>query len=118
VEWARGEGPEVVVDATGEPAAIRSAVDMVAPAGRVVVVGISDKEVTLPVGAFTQKELDIVGSSVCGADQFAEAVEIVGANRDVVRQLITQEFPLERTPEAIRFAMGNPADVIKVVIRP
>jgi L-gulonate 5-dehydrogenase len=118
VEWARGEGPEVVIDATGEPAALRSAVDMVVAAGRVVVVGISDKEVALPMGAFIHKEIDVVGSSVCGAAEFAEAVEIVRRNREAVRHLITQEFPLERTPEAIRFAMGNPADVIKVVIRP
>jgi threonine dehydrogenase-like Zn-dependent dehydrogenase len=118
VEWSGGEGPAVVFDATGEPAAIRDGVDMVAPAGRVVVVGISHKEVTLRVGAFTEKEIDLLGSTICGAEQFAEAVDVVGRNRAAVEQLVSRQFGLEEAPEAMQYAMDNPADVMKVVVRP
>jgi hypothetical protein len=31
--------------------------------------------------------------------------------------MISQEFPLEQAPEALRFAIGNPTEVMKVVIR-
>lgn len=117
-EWSGGEGPAVVLDATGEPAAIRDGVDMVAPAGRVVVVGISHKEVTLRVGAFTEKEIDLLGSTICGSEQFAEAVEVVGRNRAAVQRLISRQFGLEEAPEAMEYAMNNPADVMKVVVRP
>jgi L-gulonate 5-dehydrogenase len=116
-EWAGDMGPVVTFDATGEPAAVRAAVEMVSSAGRVVVVGISDKEVSLNVGWFTQKEIDVLGTSVCTGEQFAEAVAIVGRNRDVVRQMITQQFGLEDAPEAMEFAMRNPAEVMKVIVR-
>jgi threonine dehydrogenase-like Zn-dependent dehydrogenase len=116
-EWSGGEGPQVVVDCTGSPAAIRDAVDMVVSAGRVVIVGISQDEVRLPIWSFTAKEFELLGSSVCDAERFAEAVRIVGAHQDHVRRLITHERPLEEAPAAIDHAMRNPADVMKLVIR-
>jgi L-gulonate 5-dehydrogenase len=116
-EWAGHAGSPVVVDATGDPAAITSAVELVAAAGRIVVAGISDREVTLPVGAFTQKELDVLGVSCCSANEFAEAVRVVARNRSSVERLITHRYPLERAPEALTYAMEHPAEVMKAVVR-
>ncbi len=116
-EWAGAEGPPVVIDATGDPGAIRSAVEMVAGAGRVVIAGISHKEVSLPIGAFTAKELDVLGTSCCSADEFREAARIVAARSADVQGLITHEFGLESAPEAIAFAIENPEQVMKVVVR-
>ena len=116
-EWAGGEGVPVAVDATGVPQAVRAAVDMAASAGRVVQVGMSGEEVSLRVGSFTEKELDMLGVCCCGGAEFAEAVAAVERNSDVVRRLISHEFELERAPEAMDFAMSNPSEVMKVVIR-
>lgn len=116
-EWAGGEGVPVAVDATGVPDAVRAAVDMAASAGRVVQVGMSGDEVSLRVGSFTEKELDMLGVSCCGGGEFAEAVAAVERNSDTLRRLISHEFELERAPEAIEFAMSNPSEVMKVVIR-
>jgi threonine dehydrogenase-like Zn-dependent dehydrogenase len=115
-EWSGGEGPEVVVDATGVPDAIQAAVAMAASAGRVVIVGMSHHEVPLRVMAFTEKELDVLGVSCCQGDEFAEAVAFVESHSGDLERLITQEFPLERAPEALRFAMEHPAEAMKVVI--
>jgi threonine dehydrogenase-like Zn-dependent dehydrogenase len=35
----------------------------------------------------------------------------------MVKRLISHEFSLEEAPEAMAFAMDNPSDVMKVVIR-
>ena len=78
-EWAGDEGPPVVIEAIGVPEAVRGAVDMVATAGRVVIVGLSDREVSLPIGAFPFRELDVLGSSCCSAEEFAQAAELVRA---------------------------------------
>jgi len=116
-EWAGGEGVPVAMDATGVPQAVRAAVDMAASAGRVVQVGMSGDEVSLRVGSFTEKELDMLGVCCCGGGEFAEAVAAVERNAGIVRRLISHEFELERAPEAIDFAMSNPSEVMKVVIR-
>jgi L-gulonate 5-dehydrogenase len=114
--WARPAGPPVVFDATGAPAAVRAMVDMVASAGRAVQVGMSGEEVSLRIGSLTEKELDLLGVSCCGAAEFGQAVAVVERNVDVLERLISHRFALDRAPEALRFAMENPTEVMKVVI--
>lgn len=115
-DWTDGHGPPVVIDATGAPDAIRAAVDMAASAGRVVIVGMGPAEVGLRVGSFTEKELDVLGVSVCNHDEFAAAVALVERHGERLERLITHEFPLERAHEALTFAMDNPQEVMKVVV--
>jgi threonine dehydrogenase-like Zn-dependent dehydrogenase len=115
--WAGGGGPPVVIDATGVPAAVRAMVDMVASAGRAVQVGMSIDEVALRIGSLTEKELDLLGVSCCDADDFAAAVGVVERHAEALRRLISHEFALGDAPEALRFAMSNPTEVMKVVIR-
>jgi threonine dehydrogenase-like Zn-dependent dehydrogenase len=115
-EWSGGEGPPLVFDATGAPDPIRAAVDMAASAGRVVVVGMSGEEVPLRIGTFTEKEIDMLGVSCCGSDEFGEAVRFVESNRGPLERLISRRFPLDRAPEAVGYAMENPGEVMKVVI--
>jgi threonine dehydrogenase-like Zn-dependent dehydrogenase len=114
-EWAGGELP-LIFDATGAPSAIRSAVEMVASAGRVVIVGMSGEEVPLRVQAFVDKELDVLGVSCCGGGEFAEAVGVVERRAEVLERLVSHSFPLERAPEALDYAMENPSEVMKVMI--
>ncbi len=109
-------GPPVAIDATGAPAAVRAMVDMVASAGRAVQVGMSGEEVVLRLGSLTEKELDVLGVSCCGADEFGEAVAVVERNTPLLAPLISHRFALDQAPDAIRFAIENPTDVMKVVI--
>jgi threonine dehydrogenase-like Zn-dependent dehydrogenase len=115
-DWADGDGPAVVIDATGAAPAVRAAVDMVASAGRVVQVGMAGDEVPLRIGSFTEKELDVLGVCCCGGGEFGEAVELVERRRDELAPLVTHSYPLARAPEAIAFAMEHPVEVMKVVI--
>ncbi len=110
-------GPPVAVDATGVPAAVRAMVDVVASAGRAVQVGMSNDDAPIRIGSLTEKELDVLGASCCTAEDFAEAVGVVERNTDALARLISHEFALGQAPEAMRFAMSNPTEVMKVVIR-
>lgn len=115
-EWAGGEGSEVVFDATGAPDAIRAGFEVAVSAGRLVMVGMSHHDVPLRVFGFVDKELDVLGVSCCKGDEFEEAVGFVERNGDKLENLITQEFPLDRAPEALRWAMDHPSEAMKVVI--
>jgi threonine dehydrogenase-like Zn-dependent dehydrogenase len=92
-------------------------VDMVASAGRAVQVGMSVDEVPIRIGSLTEKELDFLGVCCCGTGEFAGAVEVVERNGPALARMISHQFPLAEAPEALRFAMDNPSDVMKVVIR-
>jgi threonine dehydrogenase-like Zn-dependent dehydrogenase len=116
-QWAGPAGPPVAFDATGSAAAVRAMVAMVASAGRAVQVGMSNEEVPIKIGSLTEKELDLLGVSCCGNSEFAEAVSVVQRHHADLARLISHQFPLAEAPAAIRFAMNNPAEVMKVLIR-
>jgi L-gulonate 5-dehydrogenase len=115
-DWSSGDGPSVVVDATGVPKLIRIGFDLVAPSGTIAIVGISDRELSVPVIEFTRKELTVVGSRNNGG-VFAAAVELVRRHPDDVRGWITHRCSLDEVPETIRFAIDHPDVVEKVVVR-
>jgi L-gulonate 5-dehydrogenase len=115
--WAGAGGPPVAVDATGVAAPVRAMIEMVASAGRAVQVGMSNHEVPLRVGILTEKELDLLGVSCCGGGEFADAVGVVERNASLLARLVSHQFALAQAPEALRFAMDNPNEVMKVVIR-
>jgi L-gulonate 5-dehydrogenase len=110
-------GPRVVVDATGAPAMIRLALELVAPSGTVVVVGLSDQEVSVPVGIFTRKELDVLGSRN-SAGLFGSAIDVVRRHRRVLAELVSHRFPLAAAGEALALAADDTAVVSKAIIEP
>ena len=87
-------------EATGVAAVARSAVALVAQAGRVVVVGLSSHDAPLRVGDLAFKEIDLLGVSCCNADEFGEAVSLVARRRDALEGLVTHQFPLDDAPAA------------------
>ncbi len=116
-EWSGGDGPEVVVEATGVPELVQTALELVAAAGRVVVVGLSSEPAPIRVGDLPFREIDVLGVSCCGSSEFGEAVDLVGRRRDAVAALVTHEFTLEQAPEAIAYAIAHPVEVMKAVVR-
>lgn len=110
-----GDGPAVVIDATGVPALIQQAVEMVAHSGTVVVVGISDGAVTLPVLDLSRKEVTIKGSRN-NAGLFDQAIELVTRYPERVRSWVTQRAMLDQVPEMLAFAIDHPADVQKILV--
>jgi threonine dehydrogenase-like Zn-dependent dehydrogenase len=114
-DWTDGDGAAVVVDATGVPELIRLAFDLVAASGTICIVGISDREVSIPVIEFTRKEINVRGSRN-STGIFPDAIEFVRRNEPRLRELITHEFPFDRTQEAIEFAMSHPDEATKVLI--
>jgi L-gulonate 5-dehydrogenase len=112
-DWTRGEGAHVTFDAVGSPAVIRQCVELVAPAGRVVIAGLSDREVSLPIVDFTYKELTILGSRGSGG-RFAESVDLVRRRRNAFTRLITHHVPLNQVQSA--FDLASSGQSLKVVV--
>jgi threonine dehydrogenase-like Zn-dependent dehydrogenase len=55
--------------------------------------------------------------SCCGASEFGDAVGVVERNAALLSRLISHQFALAEAPAALRYAMSNPNEVMKVVIR-
>jgi threonine dehydrogenase-like Zn-dependent dehydrogenase len=117
-EWAGPSGPPVAFDATGVASAVHAMIEMVSSAGRAIQVGMSNQEVSIRIGLLTEKEIDLLGVSCVDHAGFADAVNIAEQTEAKLARLLTHEYPLERFPEALRFAIDNPTEVMKVVIVP
>jgi threonine dehydrogenase-like Zn-dependent dehydrogenase len=114
-DWTEGDGPVAVFEATGAPGVLRTALEVVAHSGTVVVAGTPTDEVSIPPFLIVYKELNVLGSRN-NAGQFGRAVEIVRRNRPSVGRLISHTFPLNRAQEAVEFAIASPWIAEKVMI--
>jgi threonine dehydrogenase-like Zn-dependent dehydrogenase len=95
------EGPDVVVEATGNPTAQRQAIDLVAADGRVMIVGHSNQVLELRTSpALIGQEKALIGSEYFGVSEFVENLELVRSGRVEPLKVITHRFPLDRIDEA------------------
>jgi len=115
MDWTGGDGPTIVVEATGVPAVVEQAIDVVASSGTVVVVGLSRQSVSVPMVELTRKELTIVGSRN-NMGRFGDAVRLVQRQPDRAGLLISHRFPFERAVEAFALAHDQPRSTEKVII--
>jgi 2-desacetyl-2-hydroxyethyl bacteriochlorophyllide A dehydrogenase len=102
-----------VVDATGSPEGLHSAVAMCEPRGTLIMKSTVHGTVTIDTAPVIVNEITLVGSR-CG--RFEPAIRLLRAGKINVRDLISDQFPLERAPEAFRQAARK--GVLKVLLRP
>ena len=115
-DWTEGDGPPLVIEASGAEEALTLATEVVSHAGRVVVVGMSAGTAPVRPGVFPEKEIEVVGSSAACPPDFGEAVRLVAENRAKVSKLLTHRFPLSRASDAFRFAGKHEPDAVKIQI--
>jgi L-gulonate 5-dehydrogenase len=115
MEWTDGDGASAVIEATGVPEVVRQTIDLVAASGTIVVVGVSRREVSIPLVELTRKELTIVGSRN-NLGVFGEAADLVHRNQAQLAELITDRFSLAQTAEAIQAATTPEPTTLKVMV--
>lgn len=93
-----GDGAPVVVEATGVTAVMEQAAALVAPGGRVVILGLARREdaVRLPALDVTRKEMTVLGSRA-SADCFPEALALLASGAIRVPEIATA-VALEEAP--------------------
>ena len=106
---------EVVVEASGNAAAIRSSVDYVAYSGRISLVGYPKGETSLPTALFTKKELDIVGARN-SYRTFPDSICLIAAGEVDVSAVITKTIAFAEVPAVIQDIAARPGDYMKVIV--
>ncbi len=100
---AAGKGTfDVVVEASGNEGALHSALDVIRPRGRLIQLGLGG-EVTLPQNQIVAKEIELCGSFRFH-EEFAWAVELIGAKRLPLAPLLTGIFPVDDAVAAFEVA--------------
>lgn len=119
LELTDGIGPTVVITAAPAGAAQETAVELVAPGGRISFFGGLPKDnpfIKLDSNIVHYRELILAGANGSSPKQNAQALELIASGKVPVRDLITHTKPLDDVVAAIDAVRSGEA--IKVVILP
>lgn len=112
--WADG-GMTAVIDAVAVVPAIKLGTDVLRAAGRLILVGISGRDLPMPISTIVAKEIDVIGSRNSAA-VFPEAIALLHANVSKIATLIYCSEGLETLPAMMDYSIEHPELVEKVVV--
>ncbi len=104
---------DLVVEATGSSAGLPRALELARPRGTIVMKSTFHGLARFDAAPLVVNEVTVVGSR-CG--RFAPALKLLARGAVNVKALISEEFPLDRAPAALREAARS--GVLKVLLRP
>ncbi len=94
---------DVVIEASGSAAALRSALAVTRPGGTIVQLGIAGADMTLPINLLVSKEISLRGSFRFH-EEFAWAVDFLASGAIDVAPLLTEVVPLAEAVRAFELA--------------
>ena len=113
---------DIVIEAAGSKESLARAVELVAPRGIIVVLGVHLGTVEVNWMPLFHREARIVPSlGYCRHEtgrEMEDAAEMLAADPEIARALITHRFPIEDAEEAFRVAGDRTSGAIRVVIEP
>jgi threonine dehydrogenase-like Zn-dependent dehydrogenase len=116
-EITAGTGPDVVIEAVGNPHTYRMAVDEVAFTGRVVCIGYANTEVSFQTKYFVQKELDIRGSRNAMPEDFRAVIKYMQKGECPVDRLVSMTVSPEDAQDAMDRWAEAPGKVFRILVK-
>jgi threonine dehydrogenase-like Zn-dependent dehydrogenase len=116
MEMTSGFGPDVVIEAVGNPHTYQMAVNEVAFTGRVICIGYAKTEVSFQTKFFVQKELDIRGSRNAQPSDFRAVIHYLEKGQCPVDALISSVVKPESAPEAMSQWAETPGKVFRILV--
>lgn len=118
-----GDAPDRVIDASGAPDAVRDAIDVIRPFGRIVLVGNAARDVDLPVAVYSQilrKQLTLTGSWNSdykeSENDWRETAEAIAARQIEPEKLITHVYALRDAEKAFAMIGAHKESFTKVMM--
>jgi (R,R)-butanediol dehydrogenase / meso-butanediol dehydrogenase / diacetyl reductase len=112
------EPPTVVIDCTGHPQGTPLAIELLPPAGRLVIAGLPDDPVPVSLATLAVKEITVRGSLCYSDDDFAEALGHIAAGRIPCHHIITRIARLDEAPSCFADLSGSLTEQVKVLLQP
>jgi L-iditol 2-dehydrogenase len=123
-ELTGGRGADICLECSGHYAAFQPALESLGKGGRLVLVGTGSRDVALSGEEREQlcrRMITIRGQWMSygptwPGEPWTVPLGLMAEGKLDPRGMVTQRFPLEQTPEAVRFMLTPGADYLKVMI--
>ncbi|TDF98846.1 zinc-dependent alcohol dehydrogenase [Paenibacillus piri] len=112
------DGVDVIFECVGSSHTIRQAIEIARKGIRIVILGVVDNEVLLPVSLIQDRELELVGDLMFIRKDFEKSQELIVSGQVNVKRLQTKTFPLRQVKEAFEFIIHNKESALKVFLDP
>ena len=110
------EGVDVSIEVTGIDSVLENAFNMTRKGGKVLVVGIHSKKLSLYTLALSYREISVIGTF---SHQFSESehiINLIQSKKVMLKPLISHKFPLTEVNEAYELFMAKKTS--KVILNP
>jgi len=114
-DFTNADGASVVIEATGAPQAVENSVEIVSPAGRVVILGLTNDSVRISPIDLIRKELDFKGSRL-NNKLFPYVLALLPSMENKARKLITHRFNIKDINKAFELLDRHLEEAIKVLL--
>jgi 2-desacetyl-2-hydroxyethyl bacteriochlorophyllide A dehydrogenase len=111
-------GVDTVFEAVGHQETVQQGLAMVKTGGKVIVIGMLEATMQLPMLDITVKEIDLQGSYGYTSDDFQQALKLIAQGKVNVKPLITHLLPLHDIKNGFEILSQGAENVIKVVLNP
>jgi threonine dehydrogenase-like Zn-dependent dehydrogenase len=108
--------PPAVIECSGYAPLLHAAADLVAPGGRLVLVGVPFGEATVVPLMWVTREIEIIGSIASSGADFEASLRMLAGDPDIAR-IVTRRASLAEVPEVF-VELITPASGGKVVVDP
>ena len=115
-ELTGGDRFDVVIDATGNAAAMNAGFEYVCHGGVYVLVSVVRDTIAFPDPVFHAREMNLLGSRNATREDFVSVFEAISGNLVPTGALATHRAPLEAAPERFPEWIRPEAGVIKALI--
>ncbi len=111
-----GEGPDLVVEAAGNPQTAQQSVELVRRGGTVVWIGLPGID-PCPISVLQaiDKEVDILGIFRY-ANVYPDAIRLAASGKIDLTPLVTHRFPLDDARQALDTAADQKSSTVKVIV--
>lgn len=116
-ELTNGDGFDVTIEAVGLPSTFQNCIDAACFGARVVLIGVSKKNIDDFFFTIIQKkELNIYGSRNAMKKDFLELIDLVKAGGVDLEKIVTNTYKMADAPQAFADFSANAGKMLKVVI--
>ena len=109
-----GESADVVFDCVAIQSTVNQAIELAMKAGTVMIVGVPEKPVTVPLPQIQDLQMRIQGSATYLPEDYEASIEIIRQGGVTVEDFITSQYSIEQVADA--FAASAGGEEVKVVL--
>ncbi|WP_135555963.1 zinc-binding alcohol dehydrogenase family protein [Paenibacillus cymbidii] len=114
-EWTGGEYSNIVIEVAGLKRTMEQTIHMVSPGGRIVIVGLTKDDVSMPGILYTRKEIEIFGSRN-SVNQFPFIIDFLHKHETLARRFISTTMPFDEIAAAFHLAKTKPNEINKIIL--